>query len=831
MGKTLILTEKESVALDYAKILNVGAKENGKIENDQYVITWCRGHLIAMSYPEDYDEKYKKWNIEDLPFLPDEYKYHVILPDRYKVVKEQLHRKDIDTILFAGDSGREGEYIYRLVLMMGGMKSGIKALRVWIDSFTDEEIKRGIREAKPIAEYDTLSDAGFQRSIEDYLVGMNFSRVLTCKYGRLFNSKIKSEKWKSIDVGRVMSCVLGMVVEREREIRNFKEEIYYKIYLENKEISAEWKAVEGSNYLNSPKLYKENGFKEKVHAHDLCSQMEGKKAIIEEIETFMSNKKAPLLFNLAELQNECTKKLKISPSETLEIAQALYESKLTTYPRTDARVLSTAIAKEIDINLKGLRAYPVATTAIQEILDNEVYKNIKNTSYTDDSKITDHYAIIPTGEMAEYKKLSDIQKKVFDIIVRRFLSIFYPPASYKNVKLTIKVGAERFFCSGKVLLNPGYMKVLMDTEENEEEKKGLLKYIQNKNKGDEIEVDSYNIKEGKTSAPKRYTSGSMILAMESAGNLIEDEELRAQIKGSGIGTSATRAEILKKLEKKVYIQINKKTQVIMPHEDGEAIYDILHEVLPDFLSPVITAEWEQKLEEIHKGTLSVEEHERELKEYIADKIQYIKGLNQGNNFSAEVKETEPICTCPVCKTGNILSRKTGYVCSGYKKDDENSCKFFIGKIAGVFLTKKQVKDLCEKRKTEKMEGFLSKSEKKFSARLALDEENKIKFVLESNEPEYLEDVTCPKCGKKIRKTGFGYGCSGYSKDDDNSCDFAISGTICGKKIPEKQIVKLIKDNMTDVIEGFKSKKGNKFSAKLTFDERQKIKFLFEEKKK
>ncbi len=825
--KCLFLTEKKSVAEDYAKILHVAEEKDGKFENDQYVITWCRGHLVEMAYPEEYDEKYKKWNSEDLPFIPDEYIFNIKLMDRYKVVHEQLYRKDIGTAYFCGDAGREGEYIYRLILLKGGMRKGMNALRVWIDSTTKENVLKGIREAKPISEYDTLYAAAMERGIEDYLVGMNFSRMLTVKYGRKFNSIIKSDKWKSIDVGRVMSCVLGMVVRREREINNFKETVFYKINAEIVGLTTEWKSDEKSAYSDFQGLYKDVGFLNKTDAEDFCKNIKDEHAFLEELETYMSNKKAPLLYNLAELQNECSEKLKISPDETLSIVQTLYENALTTYPRTDARVLSSAIAKVIDENIKGLLQYTPVQDFVQEIINSQSYQSIGNSQYTDDKKITDHYAIIPTGNLDKLGQLNELQKKVYDMIVRRFLSIFFPPAVYNHVKAAFRIGQEGFHTSGKVLINPGYMKVIGKEVEEETGNDSLFKLAQKLKKGMDCGISSLAIKEGKTTPPKRYTSGSMILAMENAGQLIEDDELRAQIKGSGIGTSATRSEIIKKLISKGYIEHNKKTQIIRPHPDGIAVYDIINEVIPDFLSPDITAEWERKLDKIRSGILSQEEHRTEVECYIKQTVEKIKDLNSGKNYEGTY-ETKEICKCPSCHTGKIVTKKFGYACTAYQKDG-SGCNFAIGKISERKLTEAEVQNLINKGNTGLLKHFKSKKGTEFEAELILVEEEGrkvIKFSFPERKIEYLEGTKCPLCGKKIAKKAFGYGCSGYNKDDKNSCKFTVNEKIASKKIPEKQIIKLLSEGKTEKITGFKSKAGKNFSAMLVL-ENGTIKFCFD----
>ncbi|MBO5522940.1 MAG: DNA topoisomerase III, partial [Roseburia sp.] len=561
MAKSLIITEKPSVAQEFARILGVSGRNDGYIENDSYVITWCVGHLVEMVYPEEYDEKYKKWKLEDLPFLPKDYKYNVIpnVSRQYDVVHKMLHREDIEKVYWAGDAGKEGQTIEENIRRFGGVREGMEELRVWIDSQTEEEILRGMKEAKPMSEYDNLANSGIMRTIEDYAMGINFSRVMSVKYGKLLNDAAATQSYTAIAVGRVMTCVLGMVVIREREIRNFTETPFYRVVggfsaqggVEQPTIiEAEWKAAEGSRYFESPLLYKENGFKKQESAEKLITELTGKKAVVASIEQGTSKKRAPLLFNLAELQAECSKRFKISPDETLQVAQDLYEKKLTTYPRTDARVLSTAVAKEIGRNLNRLKGYEPTRSYVEQILKGNSHYGIAKTQYTDDSKVTDHYAIIPTGQLTELEKLNELQRKVFDLIVRRFLSIFYPPAEYETVKLVAEIEKERFFASAKELKKPGFLDIVgrpKNEGENEEEKEssGLLLLAKQLKTGDELFVHGFELKEGKTNPPKRYTSGSMVLAMENAGQLIEEEELREQIKGSGIGTSATRAEIIK----------------------------------------------------------------------------------------------------------------------------------------------------------------------------------------------------------------------------------------------------------------------------------------------
>lgn len=644
MSKNILITEKPSVAQEFAKVLNVNTtRKDGYLEAENWIITWCVGHLVTMSYPEKYDEKMKLWRLDTLPFMPKEYKYEVIpnVQKQFNTIQMLLNREDVSTIYVATDSGREGEYIYRLVEQMIGVK-GKDRKRVWIDSQTEEEIKKGIREAKELTEYDSLADSAYLRAKEDYLIGINFSRLLTIIYGKRAASKLQEDRI-SISVGRVMTCVLGMVVSREREIRNFIKVPYYKIVGEfgpkDSSFTAEWKVTENSSQKDSVKLYNETGFKKEKDAKDFIIELSNKKATVKEVKKSKQKENAPLLFNLAEIQNECTKRFKIKPDETLEIIQNLYEKKLVTYPRTDARVLSTAVAKVISKNLNGI-AKGFKNEEIQgyikKMVDEKYSTNLIKTKYVNDSKITDHYAIIPTGQGYEnYEKLPDLQKEVYKLIVKRFLAIFYPPAEFNKVSVTIQVEnkeyQEEFSASGKVCLNQGYLEVLKNKNtpkestdsaekvENNEEKDNLAVFAQIK-KGQEIEVVNYETKEAQTNPPTRYNSGSIILAMENAGKLIEDEELREQIKGAGIGTSATRAEIIKKLEKIQYIQINDKTQIITTTQKGEIIYDIVYNAMPDMLNPKLTASWEKGLDMVSKKEIESNVFMEKLEKYIQTKF-------------------------------------------------------------------------------------------------------------------------------------------------------------------------------------------------------------------
>ena len=687
MKKSVFIAEKPSVAQEFAKALKVKTtRHDGYLESENTIVTWCVGHLVTMSYPEVYDIKYKRWTLETLPFLPGEFKYEVIpaVRKQFEIVSGLLNRADVETIYVCTDSGREGEYIYRLVAQMAGVK-GKKEKRVWIDSQTEEEIIRGIKEAKDLSAYDNLSASAYLRAKEDYLMGINFSRILTLRYGNSVSNYL-GNKYQVISVGRVMTCVLGMVVRREREIREFVKTPFYRVLgkfsLEGRSFEGEWRAVEGSRYFQSPDLYKENGFKDRNRAEELKGILELEsvvaktddrmhtpaqaamtgitgghqspadtgagdasmthQAVLEKIEKKKEKKNPPLLYNLAELQNDCSRMFKISPDETLRVVQELYEKKLVTYPRTDARVLSSAVAKEISRNLKGLIRYQMAASFAQEILEKESFKGIEKTRYVNDKQITDHYAIIPTGQgLQNLNRLPQISQKVYQVIVRRFLSVFYPAAVYQKVSLVSAIGKEKLFSSFKVLVEEGYLKVANvpsrkkeEDPKNAEEKTddiqcdaGFLACLQQLKKGAVLPVEEFSIKEGETSPPKRYNSGTMILAMENAGQLIEDEELRAQIKGSGIGTSATRAEILKKLVNIKYISLNKKTQVITPTQLGEMIYEVVNASIRALLNPELTASWEKGLNYVAEGSITSQEYMDKLEHFIRVKVGGVLQVN------------------------------------------------------------------------------------------------------------------------------------------------------------------------------------------------------------
>ncbi|MCQ2498425.1 MAG: DNA topoisomerase [Lachnospiraceae bacterium] len=841
MGKKLIITEKPSVGRDYAQVLKVNNRHDGYFENDEYIVTWCFGHLVEMLYPEKYDPKYEKWVIQDLPFLPAEYKYGVVesAKKQYQLVNEFLHSDKVDIVYWAGDSGKEGQTIEENIRNYGGVRIGIEEKRVWVDSQTEEELLRGIREARPMSDYASLGKSGIMRAIEDYALGINFSRALSLRYAGLLNRAAKTDQYRPIAVGRVMTCVLGMVVDREREIRNFNDTPFYRVIgYDNSHIPFEYRAVEGSKYYNSFKLYKENGFKTEEYANELIEFLNGKKGIISFLDSKTTRKKASALYNLAELQADCSRIFKITPSQTLDVVQELYEKKLTTYPRTDARVLTTAVAKEIYKNITGLKNYSPVSDFANNILSNKMYAGIEKSQYTDDSKVTDHYAIIPTGYTQGINSLNDLSRKVYDLIARRFLAIFYPPAEYEQSRVTINVDTESLFASAKVLLKPGYMEITgipkskdskskqdkteIDSESEEEgtddEKKALVNLVKSAKVGDEIEICSYELKEGKTSPPKRYTSGTIILAMENAGNLIEDEELRAQIKTTGIGTAATRQGIIEKLDVNKYIEINKKTQVITPQNLGEMIYEVVKMTAPSLLNPQMTASWEKGLDGITNNTVSFEDYKVKLEDFVRTGTLNI--IN--NDLGGEIKEIiSPLVhkdakmkrslqiKCPMCQ-GELTTTPFGFGCNNYS-NEENPCKFSVGKICGKSLKEEDFKDLILKGKTKLIKGFKSKNGKKFDAMLVLKEDKSIGFEFENNnsQSERIQtDIECPNCKLKLMKGDKSYSCE---------CGLRLYHIVAKKELSETEVRELLTLGRTKKkVTGLLSKGGNLFDTVIKY---------------
>lgn len=838
--KKIIIAEKPSVAKEYAKVLGVsGGGQDGYLENSEWIVTWTVGHLVTLSYPEKYSPDLKEWSLDTLPFLPEKFKYEVIqdTTKQFNTVKSLYNREDISAIYYAGDAGREGLYIQMLVRDMAGHNSGAEEKIVWIHSQTEEEILRGIAEAKPLSEYECMSDAGYMRAIADYLMGINFSRVLSIPYAAMLCSGTGQKRHIPISIGRVMTCVLGMIVQREREIRNFRPEEFYrirgKIDVGGLEVESEWKESESSRYYQSSKLYEEFGFHEEADALDLIASLDTNITILS-VERTSVKKNAPLLYNLAELQSDCTKALHIAPTETLNIAQSLYEKKLITYPRTDARVLSSAVAREIKNNLAGLKnsAYKSFVT--------EIEKNHYSlgSRYIDDSKITDHFAIIPTGKPAA--ELSKAEEAVYEMIVRRFLAVFYPAAEFEQVKFEAKANQELFVGFSKVLVKNGFYDVSGLPKEitgTKEDSEGLLRL----SKGMSYQV-SYSTKKGTTAAPKRYTSGSMILAMENAGKLIEDDELREQIKSSGIGTSATRAEIIDKLIRLNYIELNQAKQILTPSNLGEMVYEVVSFVIPDLFSPEITAKWERNLEQIANGTIRKESFEKEFLDYVRTKCEEIKAGSEVNKatvrqriypfatrtIQSEYKKFDSWNTkikCPICGD-DVETTSWGFKCKSNVSKTEG-CSFVMGgDILGHRLLTNELAALLCKGKTGPFFDFISQKNRPFAAYLLWnDEKKKIEFEM-TDMPWDSTEMSCPKCGRKVLKQGNFFKCEGYI-DREHGCTFWV-GKIAGKTLGEKTVGSLLKDGQTELIHGFKNSAGNKFDAFLYLDEKRDIKFRFPE---
>lgn len=826
--KKIIVAEKKSVGDAYANALNVIDNGNkGYYENNDWIVTWTVGHLVTLSLPEKYSEELKNWKLDTLPFLPEEMKYEVI-PDvkkQFQIIRDLYHRSDIECIYYAGDAGREGLYIQMLVRQLAGTNRNAKELVVWIDSQTNEEILRGISQAKSIKEYDNLKLSGFMRAIEDYLTGINFSRLLSVKYSAIVNTGSGQKYKKPISVGRVMTCVLGMIVRKEREIRGFKPRHFYRVIGTIEEngmqMDVEWRCTETSSVFNTPYVYENFGFNKIEDAKKLIGELQNKKITVHSITNKIEKKNPPLLYNLAELQSDCAKKLHISPSQTLKIAQSLYEKKMTTYPRTDARVLSTAIYKEIEKNLNG----------IEKIYEDYCNK-IKNNHWditkkcVDDSKVTDHYAIIPTGSISS--ELSQMEKSVYDMICKRFIAAFFPPAEYINWRVEASSGSESFLGTFKTLKHEGFYYVLERRDDGTNKIGDMGSWRQ----GQSYEV-AYSIKEGEVAAPKRYSSGSIILAMENAGNLIEDEELREQIKVNGIGTSATRAEIIDKLLRLNYIEINEKTQVITPSNFGEMIYEVVNATIPSMLSPEITAEWERDLDAIAEGKMDYDEYKKKLYDYIrgeCEKVMQMQNNDEMKNrirpyatsaIRDEIKEFDPYNTkilCPLCG-GEIETTSWGFKCKNNVSKNEG-CTFSMGDIAGHRLLTNELYYLLNKGKCGPFYDFVSSKNKPFAAYLTWDPvQKKIEFEL-TEMPWSKTDLFCPICNSPILER------DGYYKCAKKECDFRI-GKIAGKKISIKQVELLLSKGKTDLISGFKNKAGTSFQAILKWDPAEKkISFVF-----
>lgn len=843
MGKSIIIAEKPSVGMEYARILGVSDKKNGYLESERWIVTWTVGHLITMSYPEKYDESLKEWSLNTLPFLPESYKYEVIkeVKNQFGIVKGLYNREDIDTIYYAGDSGREGLYIQMLVRQFAGHTRGIKEKVVWIDSQTEEEVLRGISEAKDISDskYKNLTDAGYMRAIEDYVLGINFSRALSVKYAAMVNTGTNQKKKKPISVGRVMSCVLGMIVDRDREIRNFKETLFYRVTgtfeVHGQSLNCEWKLTDKSRYYNTPDVYSDFGFNDENKAREMISGLENI-FTISDIEKKKRKKNPPLLFNLAELQSECSKIYHISPSETLSIAQSLYEKKLTTYPRTDARVITNAILKEITRNLEGIGKNPEYSDFINEIRECHYMIGSK---FVDDSQVTDHYAIIPTGVSASDKQLTEQEKRIYNLICCRFIASFYPGAEYEEIVYECTTGSETFYGKGKYLVDKGYMHVL-GVPENEvmlDEKQIMT--LSNIIIGEQFECE-YGIKNGKTMPPSRYTMGSIILAMENAGKYVEDEELREHIKKNGIGTSATRSDVINKLLALNYISADKKL-VLTPGSMGEMIYEIISLTVPELLNPEMTAKWEKDLSAIADGTLEKDRYLENLYSFIRDGIKKIKDNLDDKTVMSRIrpfangqiyKEYKKFdnwntkLKCPLCGD-DIETTEWGFKCKS-NKNKTQGCQFFMGgTIKGHRLLTKELATLFSSGKVGPLYDFVSDNGVPFGANLIWDNHSKrISFEI-VNLPWKKTEYRCPGCGGAIVVQNGIYKCvNNKGKGIEDSCKFFI-GKVAGKTIPDKEIGELCKNKKTGLIRGFKNSDKKLFDAFLVWNkEKKKVDFQF-----
>ncbi len=804
----VLITEKPSVAMQFAKVLGAHDRKDGYIEGGGWIITWAVGHLVTLSYPQVYDPKYQTWNLDDLPFLPEKYLYEVIkdVSKQFKIVSKLF--KSADVIYNAGDSGREGEYIQRLIMQEAGVIGKVPCKRVWIDSQTDDEIKRGIREAKDSSYYDNLSAAAYERGIEDYAIGINLSRALALKFAYKMKIDLGLDKYQSISVGRVMTCVLAMIVQRENEIRNFRPTDFYKIDALHKGFTSHFQAVKGSKYFESDIMYNASGFRDKKDAEEFLKTLQkDPRLTVTKADNKIEKKNAPLLFNLAELQAECSKRYKINPDETLAVAQSLYEKKMTTYPRTDARVLSSAVAKEIDKNIKGLQKIDEISKYAKDILSSSSYKGCEKTRYTDDSKITDHYAIVPTGETGSFDALTGLEKNVYLLICRRFLSIFMPAAEYKKSEIAlVHTCGEQFFASTKILSKDGYLAVT-GKGQDDDDKKPVSSVLENIQKGDVIDAQ-FGIVTATTKPPTRYNSGSMILAMENAGKLIEDDELREQIKGQGIGTSATRAATITKLVSNKYIDLNKKTQVLTPTKIGEYVIKVVSDTVPSMMSPKMTASWEKGLSQIEKGEVSPEKYRKTLEKFVRDSVEVIK---QKEGMAPPQIKRDIAGKCPVCGS-DLYEYENYYMCSAHKKNDKKSCQFMFSKtLSGVLLPDEIIEQLLNGETTDFMDIDGTNKEGKpthYTVRITVMKNGECKLDFPKEETEETS-IVCPKCAKMMQKGKFKYTCD---------CGYELWHTVSGKELEDGELNTLFDELITGPHGGFKTKDGVPFDGYLLFND-------------
>lgn len=805
----VLITEKPSVAQQFANVLGAAERKDGYLEGNGWIITWAVGHLVTLSYPQAYDPKYEQWNLDDLPFLPKTYKYEVIkdVAKQFNTVKKLFKKASV--IYNAGDSGREGEYIQRLIIQEAGA-SRIPCKRVWIDSQTDDEIKRGIREAKDSSFYDNLSKAAYERGIEDYAIGINLSRALALKFAYKMKLDLGLDKYQAISVGRVMTCVLSMIVQRENEIRNFKPTDYYKIDAQHKGFASHFSAVKGSRFFESDIMYNSSGFKLREDAQKFLSVLQKDEALtVIRADNKIERKNPPLLFNLAELQAECSKRYKINPDETLAVIQSLYEKKMTTYPRTDARVISSAVAKEVDRNIRGLTELDGIGQYAEDILNKVSYKGIEKTKYTDDSKITDHYAIIPTGDTGSLEDLTSLEEEIYMLICKRFLSIFMPPAEYKKSELELKHSCgETFATSTKILVKEGYLSLTGKGQDGDgENRTPASSVLENIKKGDVIDA-KFEIITATTKPPVRYNSGSIILAMENAGKLIEDEDLREQIKGQGIGTSATRAATITKLVKNKYIDLNKKTQVLTPTKIGEYVIKVVADTVPSMMSPRMTASWEKGLSQIEKGEISAEKYRATLEKFVRDSVDVIKS----KEGMAPVQAKRDIRgKCPVCGE-DLYEYEKFYMCSAHKKKDKKSCQFMFSKtLSGAELPDEIISQLLEGRDTDYMDIDGVNKEGKpshYTVRIVVQKNGECKLEFPAEEKEET-DIVCPKCGKMMQKGKYKYSCD---------CGYELWHTISGKELTSLELNTLFNELITGPYAGFKTKDGLPFEAYLIYSD-------------
>ncbi|WP_438314401.1 DNA topoisomerase 3 [Candidatus Caldatribacterium sp. SIUC1] len=694
MGKKLVITEKPSVARDIARALGKFTDHREYLENAEYIITWAVGHLVGLAEPEDYDDRFRKWDLELLPIIPEVFKLKPLekTEKRLEVIKMLSEREDTDALVNACDAGREGELIFRYIYEFLGLKKPV--FRLWLSSMTKEAIQEAFARLRPASEYELLAQAAKCRSEGDWLVGINGSRAFTSRYKIL------------LSVGRVQTPTLAILVHREREIQNFRPTPYFEVFARFR--------YGDLTYVGKWRGGEDDRLFDKDEAEKVVAGVLGKRGKVEEFSEHKTQEAHPLLYDLTELQRDANKLFGYSAQRTLDIAQRLYEHyKLITYPRTDSRYLSEDLLGQVERSVAMLTRCGFAEFA----RDLPLREALRDRRVFDRSKVTDHHAIIPTGEEIRWEALKEGERKVLDLIVRRFLAVFHPPAVWMHRTIRTRVEGETFLSKARVLAEPGW-RVLYPREEEE-----FLPVVP---RGEEVDVVEAWNEEKETKAPPRYTEAALLAAMEGAGRFVEDEELREILKESGIGTPATRAAIIERLIEVGYVEREGKT--LIPTPKGMELVSLVESIpIPELASPQLTGEWEKKLNLIQKGQFTRELFMEGIKSLTWEIVAKVKAQNLEDVREAKsrmVASRYPLGPCPLCGAP-VYESKVAFSCSRWKE----GCPFTVWKtISGKKISRQQVQKLLASGRTDRLSGFRSRKGKRFSAVLVLSEDGKVAFA-------------------------------------------------------------------------------------------------------